>query len=201
MWLVTWRVLTILTPIVIDCQIHNTASFDVRFLTDNPFSLPMMTSSPGSIMVTMLLAKSFFLEFLFLQTFFLIPYNHLSIFQLTNFYDFQTDADWSAAWTNQRPPRDRIGTRMFIIYLKLSLSLLFSAFKLISSPSISWKAFFLIFTSFIRTVPNWDSLTGTENDRVGPWPVKTFKSRTGPGPKISKSFENLGPTWTDLSSA
>ena len=201
MWLVTWRVLTILTPIVIDCQIHNTASFDVRFLTDNPFSLPMMTSSPGSIMVTMLLAKSFFLEFLFLQTFFLILYNHLSIFQLTNFYDFQTDADWSAAWTNQRPPRDRIGTRMLIINLKLGLSLLFSAFKLISSSSISWKAFFLIFTSFIRTVPNWDSLTDTENDRVGPWPAKTFKSRTGPGPKISKSFENLGPTWTDLSSA
>ena len=100
-WLFTWRVLSILTPIVIDCQIHNTASFDVRFLTDNPFSLPMMTSSPGSIMVTMLLARSSFLEFLFLLTFFLILCNHLSIFQLANFNDFQSDADWLAVWTNQ----------------------------------------------------------------------------------------------------
>ena len=110
-WLFTWRVLSILTPIVIDCQIHNTASFDVRFLTDNPFSLPMMTSSLGSIMATMLLAKSSFLEFLFLQTFFLILCNHLLIFQLANFYDFQTNADWLAVWTNQNDTaRDRIGT-------------------------------------------------------------------------------------------
>ena len=123
---------------MIDCQIHNTASSDVRFLTDNPFSLSMMTSSQGSIMVMMLLAKLFFLVFLFLLTFFLILYNHPSIFQLTNFNEFQIDADWPAVQTNQNETnKDRKGTRVLVINLKPILSLLFSVFKHISSSSIS----------------------------------------------------------------
>lgn len=86
----------------------------------------------------MLLAKLFFLVFLFLLTFFLILYNHPSIFQLTNFNEFQIDADWPAVQTNQNETnKDRKGTRVLVINLKLILSLLFSVFKHISSSSIS----------------------------------------------------------------
>ena len=89
-------------------------------------------------MVMMLLAKLFFLVFLFLLTFFLILYNHPSIFQLTNFNEFQIDADWPAVQTNQNETnKDRKGTRVLVINLKLILSLLFSVFKHISSSSIS----------------------------------------------------------------
>ena len=89
-------------------------------------------------MVMMLLAKLFFLVFLFLLTFFLILYSHPSIFQLTNFKEFQIDADWPAVQTNQNETnKDRIGTRVLVINLKLILSLLFSVFKHISSSSIS----------------------------------------------------------------
>ena len=137
----TWQVPSILTPIVIDCQIHNTASFDVRFLTDNPFSLPMMTSLPGSIMARMLLAISSFLGFLFLRTSFLIPYSHLLIFLQANFFEFQTDADWYASLANHSTAARMNGNAESRINLITSLSLLFSAFKLISSSSISWKAF------------------------------------------------------------
>ena len=89
-------------------------------------------------MVMMLLAKLFFLVFLFLLTFFLILYNHPSIFQLTNFNEFQIDADWPAVQINQNETnKDRKGTRVLVINLNLNLSLLFSVFKHISSSSIS----------------------------------------------------------------